>query len=181
MGISGFAAGLLRSVGSVALLLPAVNRISMLVKVPKSQLLMPVGFCAIIGGSLSMVGSGPLLVLNDLFRETGKHIKPIHMFTVLPIGLTLLVCVMLFFGLVGRYLLPSRSKDRFHMGADIQHFRKTYGYGGGFFEAKITSESPLIGLTISDIERKLNQYKIAVIGLSTNTEIILPPLRSMEV
>lgn len=181
MGISGFAAGLLRSVGSVALLLPAVNRISMLVRVPKSQLLMPVGFCAIIGGSLTMVGSGPLLVLNDLFRETGKHIKPIHMFTVLPIGLTLLICVMLFFGLVGRYLLPSRSKDRFHMGADIQHFRKTYGYGGGFFEAKITLESDLIGLTISDIERKLNQYKIGVIGLSTNTEIILPPLRSMEI
>ena len=181
MTIAGFTAGLLRSAGSVALLLPVVNRISMLIRVPKSQLLMPVGFCAIIGGSLSMVGSGPLLVLNDLFHAAHQHIAPIHMFTVFPIGFSILLVILFFFGLGGKYLLPKRNKDRFHMGADVQHFRRTYGFGGSFVEVKVSAESPLIGLTVSDCERKLNKYKVAVVGISTSTEIIMPPLRGMEI
>ena len=45
----------------------------------------------------------------------------------------------------------------------------------------MTGDSDLIGLSISAIERKCNLYKIAVIGLSTNTEIVMPPLRGMKV
>jgi hypothetical protein len=34
--------------------------------VPLSQMLMPIGFCAILGGTVTLVGSSPLILLNDL-------------------------------------------------------------------------------------------------------------------
>ena len=46
--------------------MPVVSRISARTNIPLSRLLMPMGFCAILGGTMTMVGSSPLILLNDL-------------------------------------------------------------------------------------------------------------------
>ncbi len=61
-GISSF----MQNIGAAALFLPAIQRVSKRLKIPISQILMPVGFCAILGGTVTLVGSSPLILLNDL-------------------------------------------------------------------------------------------------------------------
>ena len=56
----------MQKVGTTALFLPVVSRISARTGLPMSRLLMPMGFCAILGGTVSMVGSSPLILLNLL-------------------------------------------------------------------------------------------------------------------
>ncbi|MGB5717739.1 MAG: SLC13 family permease, partial [Gammaproteobacteria bacterium] len=56
----------MQNVGAAALFLPVVSRISARSGLPLSRLLMPMGFCAILGGTVTMVGSSPLILLNDL-------------------------------------------------------------------------------------------------------------------
>jgi hypothetical protein len=62
-----------------------------------SRLLMPMGFCAILGGTITMVGSSPLILLNDLILTSNKalpaeqQMQTWSLFTVTPMGLALLV------------------------------------------------------------------------------------------
>ncbi|MEW8349247.1 MAG: SLC13 family permease, partial [Candidatus Thiodiazotropha taylori] len=55
----GFISSFMQNVGAAALFLPVVSRISARSGLPMSRLLMPMGFTAILGGTMTMVGSSP--------------------------------------------------------------------------------------------------------------------------
>ena len=50
---------------------------------------MPIGFAAILGGTLTMVGSGPLILVNDLLLNEGH--KAYNLLSVTPVGIVLLL------------------------------------------------------------------------------------------
>lgn len=102
-GISAF----MQNIGAAALFLPALLRISKRLQIPASRLLMPVGFAAILGGTLTMVASGPLIILNDLLRQ-GQQ-TPFGLFAVTPVGMVLLASGITYFLVFGKLVLPSRS------------------------------------------------------------------------
>ena len=68
----GVISSFMQNVGAAALFLPVVSRISARSGLPMSRLLMPMGFCAILGGTMTMVGSSPLILLNDLILTSNK-------------------------------------------------------------------------------------------------------------
>ncbi|MBW2145202.1 MAG: SLC13 family permease, partial [Deltaproteobacteria bacterium] len=80
-GISSF----MQNIGAAALFLPAIQRVSKSLSIPISRLLMPIGFSAILGGTVTLVGCSPLILLNDLLVPFG--LKPFNLFDVTPIGL----------------------------------------------------------------------------------------------
>ena len=67
-----FISSFMQNVGAAALFLPVVSRISARSGLPMSRLLMPMGFCAILGGTMTMVGSSPLILLNDLIHTSNS-------------------------------------------------------------------------------------------------------------
>jgi di/tricarboxylate transporter len=99
-GISSF----MQNIGAAALFLPAIQRISKMQKIPLSRLLMPVGFSAILGGTITLVGCSPLILLNDLL--TPFHLKPFGLFDVTPIGVALLAGGIACFIFLGSLILP---------------------------------------------------------------------------
>ena len=68
----GAISAFMQNIGAAALFLPALLRIAKRTGLPESRLLMPVGFAAILGGTLTMVASGPLIILNDILRQGGQ-------------------------------------------------------------------------------------------------------------
>ena len=104
-GISSF----MQNIGAAALFLPAVQRISRTLKIPIGKLLMPIGFSAILGGTITLVGSSPLILLNDLLAPF--ELKPFALFDVTPIGLALVGSGILCFIIFGRIILPQGTKD----------------------------------------------------------------------
>ncbi|MEW8467725.1 MAG: SLC13 family permease, partial [Candidatus Thiodiazotropha sp.] len=68
----GFISSFMQNVGAAALFLPVVSRISARAGLPMSRLLMPMGFTAILGGTMTMVGSSPLILLNDLILTSNR-------------------------------------------------------------------------------------------------------------
>ncbi len=99
-GISSF----MQNIGAAALFLPAIQRVSKALKIPISKLLMPVGFSAILGGTVTLVGSSPLILLNDLMAPF--NLKPFGLFDVTPIGLGLVTSGIACFVLFGKFILP---------------------------------------------------------------------------
>ena len=98
----------MQNIGAAALFLPAVLRISKATRIAPSRLLMPIGFSAIFGGTVTLGGSSPLILLNDLM--TPFNLKPFHLFDVTPIGLALVVSGISCFILLGRFILPQGDK-----------------------------------------------------------------------
>jgi len=70
--VVGILSSFMQNIGAAALFLPVVNRIARRGNLASSRLLMPMGFCAILGGTVTMVGSSPLILLNDLIENSNN-------------------------------------------------------------------------------------------------------------
>ncbi|MBI9074093.1 MAG: SLC13 family permease [Desulfatibacillum sp.] len=103
-----FISSFMQNIGAAALFLPAIQRISKNRGIPTSKLLMPVGFCAILGGTVTLVGSSPLILLNELLLPFG--LEPFGLFDVTPVGVALVLAGIATFIVAGRFILP-RPKD----------------------------------------------------------------------
>ncbi len=142
----GSISAFMQNIGAVALFLPALLGISRKTGIPSSRLLMPMGFSAILGGTLTMVASGPLIILNDLLRQGG--LAPLGLFSVTPIGAALLASGILYFLILGKVVLPGRSGAQ---GPGEQgRLVETWGLPRKVRRLQVTAPSPLIGKTLEE-------------------------------
>lgn len=107
----------MQNIGAAALFMPAVIRIGRQTGIPVSRILMPMGFCAIIGGTITLVGASPTILLNDLIDQSnelntlGVEVEPLGLFTQTPIGLALVIAAIAYFVIFGRFIMPRRNDD----------------------------------------------------------------------
>jgi len=183
-GTVGTISGFMQNVGATALFLPVLNRISGQTKIPLSRLLMPMGFCAILGGTVTMVGSSPLILLNDLIETSNRSLPPgaetlnsFGLFSVTPIGIALLTVGILYFLLIGKHLLPNSVKmDEYTGLKSNDYFKETYGIPNIKKELLVGKNSPLIGKTILEVETMMHDT-IKVLALSSEGNTKLSPSR----
>jgi len=121
-------------------------------------LLMPMGFCAILGGTATMIGSSPMILLNDLLANSNKslpehlHMEPFHLFDVTPIGAALVLTGIAYFVIAGRWVLPQQQSgetERSSRASD--YFKRVYQISGELVEARVQVESPMLGMTIQQV------------------------------
>jgi len=96
----------MRSIGAAAWFMPTAKRICRQSNIPVSRILMPMGFSAIIGGCITLIGSTPLILLNDVMRITVPEAESFGLFAVTPIGLALIGAALLYFALFGKIIFP---------------------------------------------------------------------------
>jgi di/tricarboxylate transporter len=157
----GVISSMMQNVGATALFMPVMSRVSARTQIPQSRLLMPMGFCAILGGTLTMVGSSPLILLNDLIEHANASLPPgvptletFHLFDVTPIGIVLLLSGIVYFLVGGKFLLPVAKEKASGVPARTQtYFADVYGIKGDVYELLVTVDSPLVGMNISEAEQ----------------------------
>jgi len=164
-GTVGVISSFMQNVGAAALFLPVVSRISVRTEIPLSRLLMPMGFCAILGGTMTMVGSSPLILLNDLIISSNdmlpedSQMEPFSLFSVTPVGICLVFTGILYFMLLGRWVLPNRGKDEGSSGQSVRDYlKKIYGLKSDLVEVIVPEGSILRGQTFEDIMVAHNLY-----------------------
>jgi di/tricarboxylate transporter len=155
----GIISSFMQNVGAAALFLPVVSRISARSGLPMSRLLMPMGFCAILGGTVTMVGSSPLILLNDLILTSNKalpaeqQMETWGLFSVTPIGLALVAVGIIYFVVAGRFVLPATKSQSSTTGQDpMQYFRDVYNADYALSEVIVMEDSQLIGKRLDEIE-----------------------------
>ena len=165
----GVISSFMQNVGAAALFLPVVSRISVRSNLPLGRLLMPMGFCAILGGTMTMVGSSPLILLNDLIIATNRTIEPsmameqFHLFSVTPVGIALVLTGILYFMIFGRWVLPeTKIREEATTAQSMKEYVKTlYGLDADIFEIVVPDNHPLYGERISDLMEAFHIYVIA--------------------
>jgi len=165
----GVISSFMQNVGAAALFLPVVSRISARTGLPMSRLLMPMGFCAILGGTITMVGSSPLILLNDLILTSNKSLPAesqmatFALFDVTPIGIALVLTGIAYFVVAGRFVLPSRQTELLEGHDAMSYFQETYGLTAvKAHEVRVPPESPLVGVSVDEMERTWRVRSVAV-------------------
>ncbi|MEM8731075.1 MAG: SLC13 family permease [Pseudomonadota bacterium] len=183
--VVGFISSFMQNVGAAALFVPVVSRISVRTGLPMSRLLMPMGFCAILGGTLTMVGSSPLILLNDLIHGVNatlpadQQMRPFELFDVTPIGLALLATGILYFVVLGRVVLPSApSEDGVASQSLLEYYRSVYNLDGQIHEFDVSRHNALSGKTIDDVE---THYRVLIVAMKHNNKIYRAPPRSVVI
>ena len=176
-GTVAFISSFMQNVGAAALFLPVVSRISARSGLPMSRLLMPMGFCAILGGTVSMVGSSPLILLNDLILTSNqalpadKQMETWGLFSVTPVGVVLVLTGIAYFVIAGKYILPTTKAEELTKGvASMNYFQDVYGVSYDVYEVYVPPESPLVGHHLDDIE---TVYKIRVIAVQEGDNVAI--------
>jgi len=170
----GFISSFMQNVGAAALFLPVVSRISARSGLPMSRLLMPMGFTAILGGTMTMVGSSPLILLNDLILTSNKalpadrQMEAWGLFSVTPVGLALVATGIIYFVLAGRFVLPTTKSESGTSGKDtLAYFQDLYGLKPTLIEIVVPDGSELIGRLLGELE---STYSIRAIGVKRRGE-----------
>jgi di/tricarboxylate transporter len=155
----GIISSFMQNVGAAALFLPVVSRISARSGLPMSRLLMPMGFCAILGGTVTMVGSSPLILLNDLILTSnqalpaGQQMETWGLFSVTPVGLALVATGIAYFVLAGRLVLPTTKTEGVTATDSVAYLQRTYGVEYCLKELGIPRDSALVGKILNDVEQ----------------------------
>jgi len=170
----GLISAFMQNIGAAALFLPAMLRISKSTGMPASRLLMPMGFAVILGGNLSMVGSTPLLILNDLLRQGEYH--AFGLFSVTPVGIALLTAGVTYFFLFGNRLLPG-IKERAKKPISTQlRLIETWHLPTTIYHCAIPAKSPLVGKTRGEVQMRA-QYRLNLLALAQGDDVLYAPWR----
>ena len=166
-GTVGVISSFMQNVGAAALFLPVVSRISVRTGLPMSRLLMPMGFCAILGGTMTMVGSSPLILLNDLIvganstLPDNEQMKQFELFAVTPIGLALVMSGILYFVIFGRFVLPGKARTDAVSGHSMRGYvQKLYGVQTDIFEVVVPVDCPFAGKTFRELMMEEHVYVV---------------------
>lgn len=185
-GTVGVISSFMQNVGAAALFLPVVSRISVRTELPLSRLLMPMGFCAILGGTMTMVGSSPLILLNDLLKSANQSLPPdqkmasFSLFSVTPVGVCLVVTGILYFTVLGRWVLPkgNKSADGTSGQSLKEYLKNIYGLKTDIFEISIPDGHHCAGMTFDDL---MQRYHVYVIGSAYHGQRWFAPVIQTEI
>ncbi|ADC73054.1 Citrate transporter [Thioalkalivibrio sp. K90mix] len=174
-GTVGVISSFMQNIGAAALFMPVMSRISSRLGIPLSRLLMPMGFAAIVGGTITLVGSSPLILLNDLLPS---NMEPFQLFDVTPIGLALLATTIVYFVVLGRFVLPSVKSKSAQRESAQEYFQRVYGLSYEIHEVFVPEKDPLVGRTVAEIERETG---IAIVGTYVRDELRMAPWTGYEI
>ena len=171
--VVGLLSAFMQNIGSVALFLPAVLRISEKTKIPKTRLIMPMGFAAILGGTLTMVGSSPLILLNDLLEQ--GNLEPYGFFAVTPMGIVLLAVGILYFLLLGRFVLPDGIQKTDSL-CPQEQLVESWNLPKSMHHYRIPAGSRLEGMRREDTPLK-TEYSLYLLAITDKDDITYAPWR----
>ena len=126
----------------VVVMIPVVVQLSQTLGTKASKLLIPLSYAAIMGGSLTLIGTSTNLLVDGVARSQG--LEPFGIFEILPIGLVVCAWGLIYMAVFAPKLLPARDSM-----ANMLSDRSKMKF---FTEAVIPPDSNLIGREGLDVQ-----------------------------
>lgn len=157
----GIASALMNNTAIVAIFMPVTIRLAHQYKISPSKLLIPLSYAAIMGGTLTLVGTSTNLLVNAIYIDNGG--EALGMFEFARYGWIPLIIGLAYIIWVAPLILPSRTIT--------SSLTKSYHMAGYLTEMKISNDSPLVGKTCR--ERNINQnYDVMVLDIQREGHLI---------
>jgi len=163
-----FASAFVNNTAIVAIFIPVTIRLAQQYHLSPSKLLMPLSYVAILGGTLTLVGTSTNLLVNSIYVENTGN-TPLEIFEFAKFGVIMLIIGMVYVLIAVPFLIPSRTVTT--------SLTQSYHMGGYLTELRISEESPLVGRTCLD--RAINRnYDITVLDIQRSDVLISKDIRN---
>jgi di/tricarboxylate transporter len=143
----------MKNIGALAIFITAAIQVARRNNRSPSEFLMPLAFASLLGGSMTLIGTSPNLLISAVRQDlTGE---PFHMFDFTPVsgGIALIGVVFLAFG--WRFLPRGRRGSASDTAFAIEDYTS---------EVRLSGKSTFVGHTVGEVE-KLAGGDVAIIGL----------------
>lgn len=135
MGFVVLSSAIVSNTPVVVVMIPVFAQLAARIGVPASRLLIPLSYAAILGGTLTLIGTSTNLIVDGVAQANG--LEPFGIFEIAPVGAVVVTWGMLYMAALGPRLLPDRASM-----ATLLGDRKRMKF---FTEAVIPRDSDLIG------------------------------------
>jgi di/tricarboxylate transporter len=166
----GVASAFLNNTPIVAIFIPLVVTVATRLERSPSKFLIPLSFAAILGGTLTLIGTSTNVLASGIAQEF-PGIEAFDMFLFTKVGIVLLPIGIAYLILVAPALLPERHKV-----GEVTERHQLRDY---VFEVVVEPGSPLVGQTVEDSGLKRN-FDIDILRIFREEQPIDPPLVGVE-
>ncbi|UCH10265.1 MAG: SLC13 family permease [Fidelibacterota bacterium] len=160
--------GFLNNTAVVAMFIPLTIDLSRRLHISPSKVLLPLSYAAIVGGTLTLIGTSTNLIVNAFVINAGM--RPLGMFEFTRLGGVYVLVGLIYVILFARRILPSK--------AVIDSLTQKYHMGTYLTELRVQENSPLVGKSCKEVGINLN-YDITVLAIIRNDQRIVENIRNI--
>ena len=156
-----FASALMNNTAIVAIFMPVTIRLAHRYHMSPSKLLIPLSYAAIMGGTLTLVGTSTNLIVNSIYINNDG--QPLGMFEFAKFGWITLTIGIIYVLTIAPKILPSRTVT--------SSLTQSYHMAGYLTEMKLSKDSPLVGSSCQ--QRNISQnYDVIVLDIQRGDRLI---------
>ncbi|WP_251342009.1 SLC13 family permease [Haloplanus halophilus] len=146
VGTTGLAAGVVNNTPIVAVFIPMITDLADRYGLSPSKLLLPLSYAAMLGGTLTLVGTATNILASDLSRQLLGH--PLSMFEFTKLGVVVFLVGVAYLLTVGRWLTPARIDP-------ASDLTETFDLENHLVRLVVRESSPLIDATAEAADAEL--------------------------
>lgn len=162
-GLVAFFSAFMNDVGALALIMPIAIQLCQRYDIPPAKVLMPMAFASLLGGTITVIGTPPNLIVANYRESIG--LAPFNMFDFTPTGLIISVVGLLYLSIIGWRLIPNRRSES----AQTKFTTDNY-----LLEAKVEHGNKVADKTVAMLE-EISEKTVKVVVIIRGARRIIAP------